>query len=138
MITLLSHVGWLVGKPIRRVGAEIDNNIRVPNSSKLGIKSARNVLVKRRYGQAILPISGTGAPAQYFAGFLSIGRLHSSYKAFILNKILLRLKMGLWMQVNKGLGLLGRVSLFWWSEVQIRSNTCFAATAVSKADKIKL
>ena len=53
----------LVGKPIRRVAAEIDNNIRVPNSSKLGIKSARNVLVKRRYGQAILPISGTEAPA---------------------------------------------------------------------------
>ena len=85
----------LVGKPIRRVAAEIDNNIRVPNSSKLGIKSARNVLVKRRYGQAILPISGTEARAQYFAaGFLSIGRLHYSYKAFILNKILLRLKMG--------------------------------------------
>ena len=60
----------VVGKPIRRVAAEIDNNIRVPNSSKLGIKSATNVLVKRRYGQAILPISGTEARAQYFAGFL--------------------------------------------------------------------
>ena len=57
---------WWVGKPIRRVAAEIDNNIRVPNSSKLGIKSALNVLVKRRYGQAILPISGSGAGAQYF------------------------------------------------------------------------
>ena len=55
---ILSHVGWLVGAPIRRVAAEIDNNIRVPNSSKPGIKSATNVLVKRRYGQAILPISG--------------------------------------------------------------------------------
>ena len=60
---------WSVGKPIRRVAAEIDNNIRVPNSSKLGIKSAPNVVVKRRNGQAILPISGSEAVAQYFADF---------------------------------------------------------------------
>ena len=88
---ILSHVGWLVVAPIRRVAAEIDNNIRVPNSSKLGIKSATNVLVKRRYGQAILPISGAvrQKPNILVATFFWNGQtlIKNDTNAFILNKI---------------------------------------------------